>query len=220
VLNALTFTRLMWASEQRLLQASQSEDSREAMVADRVLSNPSTQRLWHSAHSGYMHDVADHRRPGRQVTALRSVSMRLIHRKALFEYLRDDAVRGSGRRKIVALFHGSRPYIEALVAEHRTFILCACSQLCTTHIGSTLIADPEFDEDLRHYEALYLEYLRLFCAVRALEPGQPQPAHELLPYLKFKVNEARQAILDMRRIADRPNAADHIGDTVRLRSLG
>jgi hypothetical protein len=54
--------------------------------------------------------------------------------------------------------------------------------------------------------------------VRALEPGEAQPAHELLPYLKFKVNEAHQAILSMRRVA-RPGVGDHVGDTVKLRAL-
>jgi hypothetical protein len=212
---------LMRESERRVEEAAYSRDVDQQQLAQRVLSNPDLQRLWESEHSGYMHRVADHRRHRPQLAALRRVAFTLIHRKALFEYLRDAGVRGEERRRVVALFHGSRVYTEAVIAEHQLYVRSSLSHLCAAHIGATLEDGPAFEEPMQRYQQAYLEYLSLYCQAHAAQRGRADtPEFSLLPYLKREVDTQRAAILALGNgpaPRSEPFAVVHIGDTVRLR---
>jgi hypothetical protein len=217
-MNGLSHPWLMRESQRRVEEAACSPDVRQQLVAKRVLTDPSMQRIWEREHSRYMRGVADEWRRPRQLVALRSVAFGLIHRKALFEYLRDDAVRGEKRRRIVALFHGSLTYTEAVVAEHHRFLRSALSHLCAEHIGSAVVGDPAFDEPLRAYEGVYLQYLRRFCETHAWPWGSDDPQPAVLQYLKLRLTEQRQAILalgDRPPPRSRPFAVVALGETAR-----
>ena len=126
---------------------------------------------------------------------LRAVELRLIHRRAVFEYLRSIATDGVRRRRVVALFHHSLTYTGAVVAEHRLFIRSTLSQLCAEHIGRAVVCDPAFGEPLRDYVNLYTAYFRLFCETYTQPADSDDPCRALLPFLKPQVVEQRRAIL-------------------------
>ena len=185
----------MLVSERRVEEAAASADPRLNLVARRVLDDPATQRRWEREHSRYMRMVAGSRRFEQQRAALRELGFGLMHRKALFEHLRDRAVRGDERRRVVVLFHGSRTYSEALITEHQLFIRSAASHLCTTYIGECVLRDPAFDEPFGEYERRYRDYFRLFCQVHASLTDRWDIESTLLPHLKLRVAEQRAAIL-------------------------
>jgi hypothetical protein len=204
----------MVESQRRVKQAAASAEPRVQAVARHVLGDSGTQRRWHIEHSHYMRTVADRMRREQQRAALRTVAFGLVHRMALFQYLRDSTVRSEERRRVVALFHGSRAYSEAVVTEHRLFIRSAASQLCATYIGDTLLEDPAFDGPFAEYERRYHEYFELFCHVRACAAAGEHLFNSLLPYFKLRVSEQRAAILALdgsrpdTRVSSRPVASD------------
>ena len=191
---ALTHPQLMRESERRIERAVDSTDPRESIVARRLLADGTALRLWDIEHARYMRVVARERRQSAQLAALRWVSFSLIHRKALFEYLRTEMPRGHERRRVVSLFHQSLAYSDAIVTEHRAFIRATCSNLCAVHIATELLADAAYEEAFRHYEYLFAEYFRLFCAARVGDSETADPCLALLPYLKHQLNEQRRLI--------------------------
>jgi hypothetical protein len=159
-----------------------------------------------------------------QVVALKQTTFRLLHGKALFQFLRQSEVRGAQRVQVLAHFRPGRSFASAVIAEHGAYLRRACSYLCTSHLGSEVVQDPAFLDPMQRYEELYTEYFNLYCSA-LVEGGGAMPGSEaLLPLLKQQLNEYRLAILDprgaqpfLRREAElrRPT-----GDTQKLRSLG
>ena len=193
--SALTHPQLMRESERRIESAVDSTDPGESIVARRLLADGAVLRLWSVEHARYMRVVARERRRPDQLSALRVVSFGLIHRKAVFEYLRSERPPEGERRRVVSIFHRSLGHSAALVAEHREFIRASCSILCTSHIATSVLEATIFDEALRDYERMFSEYFRLFCSARRAGPGVPDPCHALLPYLKHELEEQRRLIL-------------------------
>ncbi len=138
-------------------------------------------------------------RPPRQALTLKSTCFSLIHRKALFEHLRDQRVYGRARAKLLYFFHQSRGYSRALVEEHETYLLSECSYICSSHVGSAVMRDGVFEDPMRHYEELYKEYFRLFCEGTIASGDSAASSRALLPYLKYQIKEQRLAVLAMPR---------------------
>ena len=63
------------------------------MIARRVLDNPDAWGLWEREHSNLMRRLADCA-ARTQVAELKQTTFRLLHGKALFQYLRNGSVRG------------------------------------------------------------------------------------------------------------------------------
>jgi len=197
--SSITHEQLMEVSEQRLESAARAGSPQERLVATRVRENPSVWMRWEYEHAGLMKHVALQRRPPRQVSALKSTCFSLIHRKALFEHLRVQQVHGRAREKLLRFFHQSRGYSQSLVEEHETYLRSACSYLCSSHVGSALIRDGVFEDPMRRYEELYNEYFRLFCEGAIIGADVETSSKALLPYLKYQINEQRQAVMSMPR---------------------
>src|SRR5450755_3852133 len=89
----------MRESTDRVHSALHSADPNEHLIASRLLENPSAFRTWEGEHSGLMLEVANPSFRRTQAALLKKATFRLIHRKALFEYLRDEQIRGSVRRR-------------------------------------------------------------------------------------------------------------------------
>jgi hypothetical protein len=221
--HAISHSRLMRVSTDRVEAALTSEDRTEQLIARRVLESPGIWQVWEREHSSLMRHLANcHAR--RQVEALKQTTLRLLHGKALFHYLRQNGVRGGQREQLLAHFRPGRSYEAAVVAEHGAYLRKACSFLCTHHLGSEVVRDAAFLDPMQRYEELYSEYFHLYCdsLVGTTEESQSQRA--LLPLLKQQLHEYRLAILDpraaqpfLRRQAElrRPT-----GDTQRLQTLG
>jgi hypothetical protein len=222
--SAISHSRLMRESTDRIERALHSEDDKEHVVARRISENARTWELWENEHSGLMRQIADYGVLRTQAAALRQTTLRLIHGKALFEYLRRNQVRGAERARILNYFYPTRGFQYAIIAEHGGYVRKACSYLCTSHVGTGLVHDPAFLDPMQHYENLYAEYFDLYC--RTLFPGEGvESASErsLLPLLKHQLNEWRWIILNPReslsRVKHEREMRRATGDTQRMRQL-
>ena len=222
--SAFSHAKLMRESTNRIEGALRSADAYEHLVAQRVLANPAAWHAWEIEHSGLMRQVADFVALRNQAVALRHAALRLIHGKALFEYLKKHNVRGNARAAIIAHFHQTLMYEHAVIAEHTVYVRKAASFLCASHLGTELVHDPAFLDPMVQYENLFTEYFELYCSTllpREDEKSDSEP--ELLPLLKHQLNEWRWVILNpkqalphLRRESELRRAA---GDTQKLRLL-
>jgi hypothetical protein len=214
----------MRESTDRIETALRSDDGYEQRVARRLAETSKTWELWENEHSGLMRQVADYGVLRTQAAALRQTALRLIHGKALFEYLRRNEVRGSERARVLHHFYPNRGYQYAVIAEHGAFVRKACSFLCATHVGSGLVHDPAFLDPMQHYENLYAEYFDLYCITQFDADGVVSHSERsLLPLLKHQLNEWRWIILNPRESLPRVTREREIrrptGDTQKLPHL-
>ncbi|HEY4214614.1 MAG TPA: hypothetical protein VGM84_24270 [Steroidobacteraceae bacterium] len=217
----------MEESERRVADANREGTPAERVVAARVLETAHSYRQWELGHSHLMRTVADRRQLDRQAVALRSTAFSLLHRKALFEYIRDRRVMGSKRQRLLGLFSGPREYIGALLKEHINYVHSTSSYLCTEHLGAVLIGDPVFEEPIQLYQERYTEYFRIYCDVALAQTEDEQaglaPLAALQPMLKAQLTQARRAILAMGHEEARTWREVQIrkptGDTQKLKAL-
>jgi hypothetical protein len=215
----------MRESTDRIESALHSEDDKDHFIAHRLFETTRSFHCWELEHSGLMRQVAEQGKIQTQALALRHAALRLIHGKALFEYLRLNNVRGDERVKILTYFHPTRVYEYAVVQEHGSYLRKAGSFLCTSHLGADLVSDPVFLDPMQHYEALYREYFNLYCSTLFPSDGSVESAsvRSLLPLLKHQLNEWRYVILNPRSGLTRLRVESEIrvpvGDTQRLPML-
>jgi hypothetical protein len=194
----------MRESTDRVHSALYSANPNEQLVASRLLESPAAFRTWESEHSGLMLEVANPSLRRTQAALLKNASFRLIHRKALFEYLRDERIRGTVRRRIIASFHPAQDYSRSVIAEHGLYLRKACSFLCTSHVGSNVVCDPGFLDPMWRYQELYAQYFQIFCHTHfGTESADSAPQGELLPLLKHQLEECRVAIMNPQRGTER-----------------
>jgi hypothetical protein len=187
---------LMDESERRLCLAAHCGQPVEELVATRILDNARDYHRWESEHARLMQRIAVERSGDMQKIALLSASLDLIHRKALFEYLREGSVRGEDRRRLIAHFFSRRDYERAVVAEHGNYLRSAASYMCSSHVGQRLLLDDIFDQPLQQYETLYSQYFRAYCESAVLDAENPRAsyAESYMMLLKQQVNEWRGAL--------------------------
>src|SRR5215469_2236464 len=226
VIHAYKHARLMEESELRVQMAVHLHSPADT-AASRVLECPESYRRWEAEHGGLMRAVSRQERLTAQVVALRSTLFGLVHRRALFEYVRERQLIGSKRQRLMALFYGCRDYTNAVLAEHGRYVRCSSSYICTQYLGEHLMRDAAFDEPLQLYEEWYGEYFRAYCDTELAETEQEKqacvPLDALKPLLKHRLTEARQAILAMPQSPDREWREVQIrkpnGDTQRMKSI-
>lgn len=189
--------QLMDESERQLCSAAHCGVQTVETVAARILDNAREYHRWENEHAGIMKRIAGERRCDAQKIALLDASLALVHRKALFEHLRDRQIRGDARRRLVSLFFSHRDYETAVVAEHGNYLRSAASYLCSSYVGRRLLLDEIFDEPLTQYEDLYTEYFCAFCDLALLSDSDPMTAcvRPLVLPLKRQVKEYRTALL-------------------------
>src|SRR5208283_524542 len=154
----------MRESADRVQSALYSDDPDEQLAASRLLESPKVFRTWENEHSELMRGVANTGLQGTQAILLKKAAFRLIHRKALFEYLRHNQIRGSVRRRIVVYFHPTKDYAQSVVTEHGLYFRNTCSFMCARHVGGNIVHDPGFFDPMGHYQALYAQYFQMFCS--------------------------------------------------------
>ncbi len=217
--------RLMRESTDRVHSALYSGNPSEQLVASRLLESPAAFRTWENEHSGLMREVATPSFRRTQAALLKKATFRLLHRKALFEYLRDARIRGSVRRRIIISFHPAQDYTRSVIAEHGLYVRKACSFLCTSHVGGNVVRDPGFFDPMKRYQELYAEYFQIFCSTHfGTDSADTEPQAELLPLLKHQLEECRTAIMNPQPAAvwlmRETELREPTGDTVRLPRLG
>ncbi|MGH8210629.1 MAG: hypothetical protein ACREU6_13755 [Steroidobacteraceae bacterium] len=174
------------------------------LVASRILEHPASYRLWEAEHDRLLRGISTHARLVPQMGALRCAAFTLIHRKALFEYIREQAVTGTRRHRLFALFYGARDYANSVIAEHAGFLRCSSSHLCADHLAGQLMRDAAFEEPMQLYEEWYADYFRVFCDVALAETEEEKaalaPLEALKPLLKHRLRQARDSILALPKV--------------------
>lgn len=191
----------MEESESRVEMTAKSLAPEDVLVAQRILVRPVEFTRWAAQHDRLMRGVSAHGHLSQQMVALRATSFSLVHRKALFGYLRQRGLTGAKRKRLLGVFYGCADYTNAVLAEHGNYVRCSSSYLCTQHLAENLMHDPALDEPLELYQEWYTEYFQAFCDVELAETEEEKQAclaqESLKPLLKFRVTEARKAILAM-----------------------
>jgi len=198
---ALSHTQLMEESGQRIETMAREGSPAQILVARRVLEDTRLYRHWESEHDRLMRTVANESRTERQVYALRSACFGLIHRKAMFEYLRQQNITGRDRHAVFELIYGGQDYAKAVVAEHCNYVRSTSSLICSHHLGLSLLEDRAFGDPLHRYELRYADYFRAFCgsALASNRYNNDDTLSTLVPYLKRQLGVLRRAILAMPR---------------------
>jgi hypothetical protein len=224
--HAYKHARLMEESEWRVEAAARSA-SPDEQVVQRVLENPLSYRRWLSEHDRLLRSVSGHRRVDGQVVALRQTALNLVHRKGVFDYIRERQLTGAKRHRLFQLFYGTRDYTNAVLAEHGNYVRCSSSYVCAQYLAEHLMHDEALEEPLALYEERFNWYFRAFCdgelAETDVERLAAEPLDTLRPLLKLQLNEARQAILSMPLAPAKQWREVEIrkptGETQRLRAL-
>ena len=187
----------MEESQRRLTNAALSGVPNEERVATRILDDARGYRRWEDEHATLMRRIAAERLPSVQKAQLLNIALSLIHRKALFEYLRDEQVRGSRRQDIMAHFFSHRDYSSAVVAEHGRYMRSAASYFCSSYVGTHVMFDALFEAPLAEYEDLYASYFRAYCSVLLATDDNPV-TKSMMPVvvdLKSQIGEWRKALI-------------------------
>lgn len=197
----LSHDRLMEESQRGLSNAALSGEPDDERIAARVLDDARLYRRWENEHATLMQRIAIERLPASQKAELLTISLSLIHRKALFEYLRDERLRGARRQQIMMHFFSHRDFAGAVVSEHGRYVHSAASYLCSNHVGSKVMFDALFGSPLAEYEDLYATYFRTYCEVALANERDAvaQSMQHLLFDLKAQVGEWRQALNTLTR---------------------
>jgi hypothetical protein len=190
--------RLMEASESCIETVYRHGSPGEQQFVERLFDNPTTYSRWESEHFRLMRFVAEDPHPASELYRLRRTCFALTHRKALFEYLRNNRVTGADRIAVFRAIYGSVDYSRAVVAEHGRFLLATWSRLCSDHVGAALLNDAAFVGSLPGYEIAYSDYLALYCGrVIAENRGEEYSQESLVGYTKDAAAEMRTKLLTL-----------------------
>lgn len=215
---------LMDFSERRLAFAAQHGSPHEARIASRLLGDLPLYRKWEHGHAGYMRAIAAQRRSAQKQLAARKVALLALHRKAPFEYLREQRVTGTARHRLVRELFGHHDYAHCIIGEHEAYVASACSLLCTDALCREKLGDGGFADALVRYEAAYAEYYRAFCeSLLAEATGGTASLAPLLPYLRHQLKQIREHLLagtpDNSDYAELQALYERTGTTQRLKVL-
>jgi len=183
------------------VEATARDDSQENQIlAMRLIEHPGTYSDWENRHSQLMRRVCQPTRLRAQVVRMRETTLALIHRRSIFEYLRDRRITGARRHEFISLFYGSRDYASSVVTEHGHYLRSWVSGSCSRYIGAEILRDPAFEAPLAAYEQWYTEYFRVFCDLQLARTETVSTACEkaLLPFLKERAMVARERLLHLR----------------------
>ncbi len=188
---------LMRASHAHVAATARRSRPRTECLAMRLMQHPGTYAEWETGHSRLMQQVCQPARLRAQIVRMRTTTLRLIHRRAVFEYLRDRQITGVKRHRYIALFYGSRDYASSVVLEHGHYMRSWVSASCSRFIGTDVLHDPAFEAPLAAYELCYSEYFRAFCDLQLTTAEEASDTYEqaLLPFLKERCEQARERLI-------------------------
>lgn len=196
----LRHDRLMRVSHSHVADTARDDNQENQILALRLMEHPGTYSEWENRHSQLMQQVCQPTRLRAQMIKMRETTLGLVHRRAVFEYLRDRKITGAKRHQYIALFYGSRDYASSVIVEHGHYSRSWVSASCSRFIGTEILRDPAFEAPLAAYEQWYGEYFRVFCDLQLLSQENVSTACEkaLLPFLKERARLARERLLHLR----------------------
>ena len=193
----ITFVQLMTESERALWKTETQPDYYRVPVA-RLLEDGRQYRLWESSHARRMRQVAQLSRQTQQAMALRKLAVQLIHRRGMVDYLRAFKITGDHRQQLFNMFYGCTDYREAVITEHRQYVMAASSGYCTEVLVDA-VNDANGFKLLDRYQHLYSQYFQIFSQYsRADFCGEEELAGALKPTMlehRAYANLVRRQIL-------------------------
>jgi len=182
----------MGESEYALQSASNSSSSRISRIVNTIVQDNQTYKMWESRHADLLLPVAEHNDRKHQVLALRNTKIRLVHRRALFKYLRENEVRGEQRRQLFRVLHESLDYPDAVRTEHRQYMLAVSSRISADHLIDVM-HDPKSKDLPRDYERLYTRYFEMQCYVMGMGDS------DCIALVRSTMADARDQLRRLRR---------------------
>jgi hypothetical protein len=193
----ITFVQLMIESERALWKTDSQPDYYRVPVS-RLLDDGRQYRLWEATFSRRMRDIAGCPRRIDQAMELRNLAVQLIHRRGLVDYLRGSNIVGDHRRQLFDMFYGHMDYREALIIEHRQYVIAASSGYCA-EVLLDAFDDASGFHMIERYQSLYAQYFQIFSQYsRAEFIGDAELAGALKPAMlehRSYANLARRQIL-------------------------
>ncbi len=199
----ITSTRLMRESEDAVREHAYSGEEVSRRICSQLLANEPRYGEWHARHEVKMRFVAHPRRRDPQIQALRTVAVEQVHRTALVNYVRQGRITGAARDRALGLFHGIADVRDAALAEHRSYLVAASTQVCAYDLLG-LVGDGEGLTLIRRYELAYGQYFAMFCE---REIARQVKASYLLGFLLPEVKDVADR-LRLRIVGARLKPAD------------
>ena len=204
--------RLMDLSETALEDALASESARESRIAATILSDQQKYRLWEVRHADMLVPVARENRKKPQIIALRNAKVQLVHRRAFFRYLRAHEVQGKKRRDLFRLFHSTMDYNDAVLAEHRQYMVAVSSRISTDHIIDVM-EDLNSTSLLRRYEKTFGRYFEMKCYIACATHSNT------VTLVRQSLRELERELLRLRRAIETLEPSGNGGDFDRQELL-
>ena len=194
----LTSRALMEVSESRIATIRQSGSADSRLVVNRLFDTGVGYRHWHTFHWGLMKMVAASDTRTHQVVSLRKTSFNLVHRQALFEYLRESRTTGRRREVIFSALHGSTNYSRAVIGEHGRYLESNSSLFCADYLEASVMDDATFGAELLQYRSTYMQFFSLYCGwIIAEARGADYVLYPLIPEMKKLLWTMRARLLAM-----------------------
>jgi len=190
--NSRRHRQLMDVSEIALQDATESPSPREARIATTILSDSDKYREWELRHADLLLPVAEHSRKKQQIVALRNAKVQLVHRRALFRYLRAHDLHDDKRRQLFRIFHATLDYQDAILVEHRHYMLAVSSRISTDHIIDVM-RDDTSNQLLRQYDELFARYYEMKCFLACARNSH------CIDLVRQTLRDVRRELLTIRR---------------------
>lgn len=202
--NSRRHRKLMDESEYALRNACASSSTRVSRIVNNILGDSKKYLIWESKHADLLLPVAEHYGKKRQLMALRNLEVQLVHQRALFRYLRDQRVRGEPRRRLFKLIRATRDYQEAVLAEHRQYMLAVSSRISTDHLIDVM-HDVNSKKLIRQYEASYANYFKMQCYLATTEDSY------FIELVQLTMRDARKELQNKRHRLESESPVSHGG---------
>ena len=205
----ITYVQLMTESERALWKTDSQPDYYRIPVS-RLLDDGRQYRLWEATHSRQMRSIAACPRQIDQAMELRKLAVQLIHRRGMVDYLRGFNIVGEHRQQLFNIFYGRTDYREAVITEHRQYVMAASSGYCAEVLVDA-VHDANGFKLLERYHSLYAQYFQIFSQYsRAEFIGEAELAGALKPTMlehRAYANLVRRQILVVPPARSRPKVA-------------
>ncbi|NNC77022.1 MAG: hypothetical protein HKN77_03600 [Woeseiaceae bacterium] len=190
--------RLMRESEQALEDAAKFGSERRVRIASQILTDEKLYREWEAEHARRVNPIAQQRRRNPQIIQLRLLETRLLHRSALIDYIREYAVTGPIRDRLFSVFYGPKDTQDAILTEHRHYMLAVGSHCSADHLISVM-HDSVSEQLLQLYENAYARYFSLYCFASCNAGSDMGHAvHTAAVDARTRVERLRERILKIR----------------------
>jgi hypothetical protein len=136
----------------------------------------------------------------------------LVHRRAFFRFLRAKDVNDAQRRHLFRLFHATRDYEDAILAEHRQYMVAVSSRISTNHLID-IMGDDRSRVLVNEYEKLYARYFEMQCYVASARDS------DCIKLVRDSMQNVRKQLFQTRRQIETERPVGDGGDFDRQELL-